>query len=64
LSGKTLEKLKESKDIAFLSKRLATIELNVELPNFHLDNFLFHKENILNKESIELFSSLEFNSII
>lgn len=64
LSWKTLEKLKESREIAFLSKKLATIELNVELNSFLLENFIFKKENILNPEIVELFRSLEFNSLV
>ena len=63
LSGKTLEKLRESREIAFLSKKLATIDLNVELNSFLLENFIFKKDGILNGEVIELFRSLEFNSL-
>ncbi|MDD5770608.1 MAG: 5'-3' exonuclease H3TH domain-containing protein [Candidatus Gracilibacteria bacterium] len=63
LSGKTLEKLKESREIAFLSKRLATIDKNVELNNFYLENFKFNKENILNEDVKELFKKYEFNSL-
>lgn len=63
-SWKTLDKLKESEEIAYLSKKLATLELNVNLENFNLEKFVFKKENILNEESIEFFKNLEFNSII
>ena len=46
LSWKTLEKLKESRDIAFLSKKLATIEKKVDLWNFYLENFVFNKDDL------------------
>lgn len=64
LSWKTLEKLHESKEIAFLSKQLATIDLNVDIPWFNLWNFLFDKDKILNNEVINLFRNLEFSSLV
>lgn len=64
LSWKTLEKLRVSKEIAFLSKQLATIDLNVDIPWFNLWNFLFDKDKILNNEVINLFRNLEFNSLV
>ena len=61
---KTLEKLKNSKDLAFLSKRLATIDLGVSLDSFNLENYKFFSENILNDNVIGLFEKLEFNSLL
>lgn len=63
LSGKTLEKLKQSHEIAFLSKKLATIKKDVELDNFYLENFIFDKESILNDEIKIFFKKYEFNSL-
>jgi 5'-3' exonuclease len=56
--------LVSSKDIAFLSKNLATIKLDVELPNFNLDDFEFNPKNILNKDVFSFFEKYEFNSLI
>lgn len=61
---KTFEKLISSKEDAFLSKKLATIDLNVELENFSLDNYLFKPETFLNEEIISFFDKYEFNSLI
>ena len=61
---KTFEKLVNSKDDAYLSKKLATIELNVELPDFKLEDFNFSPENYLTEEIITLFRELEFNSLL
>lgn len=61
---KTFEKLVSSKQDAFLSKKLATIELNVELDNFEIDNYLFKPDSILNQDIIEFFEKYEFNSLI
>lgn len=63
LSGKTLEKLKESREIAFLSKQLATIKKDVELDNFYLENFKFDKDTIVNDEVKAFFKKYEFNSL-
>lgn len=61
---KTFEKLQNSKEDAFLSLKLATIDLNVEMKNFDLENFKFNPENFKNEEVIEYFKSLEFNSLL
>jgi len=64
LKWKTLEKLIESKEIALLSKKLATLEKNVELKDFDLNNYKFNSKNILNPEIVEYFRNLEFFSLI
>jgi 5'-3' exonuclease len=64
LSGKTLEKIKEGREISFLSKKLATLDTNVNLSHFHLDDFIFHKDKILSFEVKKLFKEFEFYSLI
>ncbi len=64
LTWKTLEKLKEGREMWILSKKLATINKNVEIPWFDIDNFEFDKTSILNSDIIEFFKTYEFNSLI
>ena len=61
---KTFEKLTTSKEDAFLSKKLATIDLNVDLSDFHIENYLFDKKNMINDNLIEFFKKYEFNSLL
>ncbi len=61
---KTFEKLINSKDNAFLSKKLATIDLNVDLHDFHIEEYKFYGEKLINDEVREYFESLEFFSLI
>ncbi len=61
---KTFEKLLNSKENAFLSKKLATIKLDVKLDNFNLENYKFNPKKLLNPEIEELFKKLEFNSLL
>lgn len=61
---KTLEKLKDQKDNAFLSKKLATIELAVDLWDFDIKNFCFKKSSIVNEDVVELFKKYDFNSLL
>ncbi len=61
---KTFEKLNNSREDAILSKKLATIELWVELDNFELDKFIFKWDSILNTDVIEFFKKYEFNSLL
>lgn len=61
---KTFEKLVNSRENAFLSLKLATIDLSVNLENFDLEDFKFVPENFKNEEILEYFKSLEFNSLI
>ncbi|NUJ97892.1 hypothetical protein HGA92_03855 [Candidatus Gracilibacteria bacterium] len=64
LSGKTLEKIKEGREVAFLSKKLATLDTDVNMSHFHLDDFIFHKDKILSSEVKKLFKEFEFYSLI
>ena len=61
---KTLDKLISGREKAFLSKKLATLEKNVELNNFSLDNYIFNSEKLINPEIIEFFKECEFNSLL
>ena len=77
---KTFEKLVNSKEDAFMSKRLATIDLNINLDEhlltdevawdwvvnkkFELEDFKFKPKELLNDQVKEYFRSLEFNSLI
>ncbi len=64
LSLKTKEILVQNKERAFLSKKLATIYVSVDLKNFELSNYLFSKKELINKNVIELFKKFEFKSLI
>jgi len=77
---KTFQKLLNSKDDAFLSKKLATIELNIDLDKnlliddnlsdwlvekkFNLEDFKFKPDLLLNDDIVEYFKELEFHSLI
>lgn len=60
---KTLEKLRDEKENAFLSKKLATIDLWVKF-EFKLDDYKFFKDNIINNDIIDFFKKYEFNSLL
>lgn len=60
---KTYEKLVAWKDDAFLSKKLATLDLNVELENFDLENYKFKKQNISAPQVLDFFREYEFFSL-
>jgi len=64
LSGKTFEKIKEGREVAFLSKKLATLDTNVNMSHFHLDDFVFHRDKIFSPEVKKLFKEFEFYSLI
>ena len=61
---KTFEKLLESRENAYLSLKLATIDLDVELTNFDLEKYKFIPENFKNDEAIAYFKEMEFNSLL
>lgn len=64
LKGKALEKFIEWKELAFLSQRLATLDCDMELADFDLDNYAFDKDEVETPELIEFFKELEFFSLI
>jgi hypothetical protein len=47
-----------------LSLKLATIDLNVNLEDFDLENFKFEPEKFKNDEVIAYFKEMEFNSLL
>ncbi len=61
LKGKQREKLVENKDLAFLSKTLGTINLEVPIED-NLDNFKVEEWN--KKDVLELFKTLNFKRYI
>ena len=61
---KTFEKLANSHEDAFLSKKLATIELNMNLPDFNLEEYKFKPDFLLNEETVEFFKENEFHSLL
>ncbi len=61
---KTFEKLVNSKENAFLSKKLATIELNVDLWVFNLEDYRCYPDKYLTKDIEILFGKLEFHSLL
>jgi DNA polymerase-1 len=64
LSWKTLEKITEAREIAFLSKKLATIKKDVDLWWFNLEHYKFYEDALLNDKIVELFKKYEFNSLL
>jgi len=62
--GKTFEKLVDGKDNAFLSKKLATLDCDMNIPGFDIDNYVFHPEKIINEDTEKLFHDLEFHSLV
>ena len=61
---KTFEKLVNSKDDAFLSKKLATLDKTVKLEDFDLENFKFYPDELINSDIVKLFKDYEFNSLL
>ncbi len=61
---KTFEKIVEGRDNAFLSKKLATLDSNVDIWDFHLEDYAFVPEEITNPEVSDFFESLEFHSLV
>lgn len=64
LKWKTLEKFIDGRDLAFLSQKLATLDCNMDLSDFELDNYSFHKNEIETPELIDFFKELEFFSLL
>ena len=61
---KTFEKLLNSKKNAFLSKKLATIKLDVDIDDFNLNDYKFNPWEYLNNDIEKLFEDLEFHSLL
>lgn len=61
ISGKLKEKIENGKEIAYLSKQLATIKLDVPI-NFNLDYFTY--DYPFSNEVKQLFERYQFNSLL
>jgi len=64
LKWKTLDKFVEWKELAFLSQKLATLDCNMELEEFDLEDHEFIPKNIFTPELTIFFRDLEFFSLI
>lgn len=64
ITGKTKDVLIEQKEVAFLSKKLASIDTQVDLWNLEIEDYFFRDKKILNDKSIALFKKFEFKSLI
>jgi len=62
--GKTFEKLRDGKENAILSKRLATLALDVEVADFDIHDYDFQWSEIMNLDTLEYFKELEFHSLL
>lgn len=64
ITGKTRETLEANREIAFVSKRLATIDTAVPLDKFSLAEHIFADRNFLTSEVIEFFTKYDFRSLL
>jgi DNA polymerase-1 len=64
LKWKTLEKFIEGREIAFLSQKLATLEVQVPLENFDLEDYNFSPKEIMSPELKDFFKEHEFFSLL
>ena len=62
--GSSLEKLQEGRELAFLSQKVATLEKNVPLPWFDIENYTFSPKNIFTETVKEFFRENEFFSLL
>lgn len=64
ISGKTRETLETNREIAFVSKQLATIDTQVPLEGFSLADHIFAERNFLTPEVISFFTKYDFRSLL
>ena len=64
LSGKTRETLESSRDVAFLSKRLAQIDTNVPLEADDAGKFVYKTRDIFSSDFINFLKKYEFKSLL
>lgn len=64
LKWKTLEKFVAGKELAFLSQKLATLDCDMKLDWFDLEDHEFIAKNIFTPELSDFFKELEFFSLI
>ncbi len=62
--GKTLEKFINGRKNAFLSQKLATLDCEVQLDNFDIDDYSFEAEKIQTPKLHDFFRELEFFSLL
>ena len=62
--GKTLEKFILGRELAFLSQKLATLDCDMELNDFELDDYEFVPTSIQTPELHDFFRELEFFSLL
>lgn len=63
LTWKTKETLENNREIAFISKKLATICVTVPF-DYQLEEHTFRNRDILNSEALEYFKELDFKSLV
>lgn len=62
---KSIEKLEASRENAFLSKKLATIALDMDsIQDISLEDHKFEADKLFNSDVIEMFQNFEFESLI
>lgn len=64
MTEKTREVLEANRDVAFLSKKLATIDTEVTLENFHLQAHTFREKTFITPEVIDFFVRYDFRSLV
>lgn len=64
LKWKTLEKFIEGRESAFLSQKLATLACDMELSEFHIEDFSFSPDEIQTPEVYSFFEEHEFFSLL
>jgi len=62
--GKTFEKLRDGRANALLSKKLATLALDVEVTDFDVADYEFRWKDIINQDVLTYFEDLEFHSLL
>jgi len=64
ITGKTRETLENNREIAFVSKQLATIDIHVPLDNFSLEDHAFSSREFITGSVIDFFSHYDFRSLL
>ncbi|MDD5377431.1 MAG: 5'-3' exonuclease H3TH domain-containing protein [Candidatus Gracilibacteria bacterium] len=64
ITGKTRETLETNREIAFVSKQLATIDTAVPLDSFSLREHIFAERTFLTPEVIAFFTQYDFRSLL
>ncbi len=64
IKGKTKEKLEEGRELAFISKEIATIYKEVPLDIKNLEDLFYKKDNEMSSSLYSLYEELEFYSLL